>query len=87
MTGKLKSGFEFHVNDNVFDNMELVETIVEAKDDDPTAAYKLVKMILGTDQKAALYDHLRAEDGRVPVAAVFAAIAEIFESCSEGKNS
>lgn len=87
MTGKLKSGFEFHVNDNVFDNMELVETIVEAKDDDPIAAYKLVKMILGTEQKTALYDHLRAEDGRVPVAAVFAAIAEIFESFNEGKNS
>ena len=87
MTGKTKSGFEFYVNDKVFDNMELVEIIVEAKEDDPMAAFQLVNMVLGPNQKKKLYDHLRTEDGRVPVAAVFGVIGEIFEAFGKAKNS
>lgn len=87
ISGKTKSGFEFAIENNVFDNMELVDTIAEATEDDPVAISKLVKMVLGTEQRKKLYDHLRTEDGRVPTAAVFAAVGEIFASFGQGKNS
>lgn len=87
ISGKTKSGFEYAIENNVFDNMELVDTIAEATEDDPVALSKLVKMVLGTEQRKKLYDHLRTEDGRVPTAAVFAAVGEIFTSFGQGKNS
>lgn len=87
MTGKTKSGFEFAVEDKVFDNMELVDAIAEATEDDPVALSKLVKMVLGEEQRKKLYNHLRTEDGRVPTDDVFAAVGEIFCSFGQGKNS
>ena len=43
-------------------------------------------MLLGENKKA-LYDYLRTEDGRVPVAEISKSIKEIFESFGEsGKN-
>ena len=87
ISGKTKSGFEFAIENNVFDNMELVDTIAEATEDDPVAISNLVKMVLGTEQRKKLYDHHRTEDGRVPTAAVIAAVGEIFASFGQGKNS
>ena len=88
MKGVTKSGFSYEISDNVFDNMELVDTIAEAKEDDPVAISRLVKLVLGTEQRKKLYDHLRTEDGRVPTKETFEAIGEIFASFGQkGKNS
>ncbi len=85
MNVKLSNGFECEVDETMFDNMELVDTVAEA-DEDATAVSALVKMIFG-DRKKALYDSLR-EDGRVSVTAIVGAIKEVFEAVGEqGKNS
>jgi len=69
-----------------WDNMELVDTLAEASEEDPLAVSKMVRLILG-NEKRKLYDSLRTEDGRVPVEAVSNALKEIFESFGEkGKN-
>ena len=48
---------------------------------------KILDKVLGP-QKAALYDHVRAEDGRVPIEAAAKELAEIFVSAGkELKNS
>ena len=78
MKGTLKSGFEFEVADDVCDNMELLDAVVDA-DENPLAVSKIVKLLLGEDQRRALYDHLRDESGRVPVLSVSNAVAEIFQ--------
>ena len=85
INGKTTSGFEYTINPAVLDDMELLDTIVEI-DTNPLALSKVLKMVLGDEQRKALYDHLRTEDGRVPVMAVSAAISEIFNSSSQGKN-
>lgn len=85
MKGELKSGFEFEVADDVCDNMELLDAVVDA-DENPLAVSKIVKLLLGEDQRRALYDHLRDESGRVPVLAVSNAVAEIFQSTTKTKN-
>lgn len=74
--GKTTSGFEFAVDEKVLDNMELVDAISEV-DENPTALSKVVKLLLGAHKKE-LYDHVRTEDGRVPIEAVTDIIMEIF---------
>ena len=83
---KTESGFEYELNENVLDNMELLELMVEIQNGDPAALIPALKMILGDDQRKSLYNHLRTEDGRVPVAAVAAAFAEIVKAVKQGKN-
>lgn len=83
--GKLKSGFEYRIEESALDNMELLDLIVEV-DKNPLAISKVVKMLLGEEQRNNLYDHLRTEKGNVPVMAVSEAVAEIFQSSNRGKN-
>lgn len=84
---KLGSGLELEMDEKVMDNMELVDTLAEAADEDPLAVSRMVKLVLGAENRKKLYDHLRTEDGRVPVAQVSDALKEIFEAFGEkGKN-
>lgn len=83
--GKLKSGFEYQVDKDVLNDMELLDLIVEV-DTNPLAISKVIKKLLGEDQRRKLYDHLRTEKGNVPVLAVSEAVAEIFKSSKQGKN-
>lgn len=86
ISGKTKSGFEYSIDSNVMDNMELLDAVAEI-DSNPLALSKVLKMVLGDEQRKALYDHLRQEDGRVPVKAVSEEITDIFTSSGKnGKN-
>ena len=86
MKGKTSTGFEFDIEDERLDDMELVD-IMEEIDENPLLMPKLCKMLLGEEQKKRLYDHLRSEDGRVPIEATTNAIQEIFDSPGDLKNS
>ena len=86
MKGKTSTGFEFDIEDERLDDMELVDIMAEI-DENPLLMPKLCKMILGEEQKKRLYDHLRSEDGRVPIEATTNAIQEIFNSPGDLKNS
>lgn len=83
---KTATGFEFQLNENVLDNMELLELMVEVQKGSPAALIPAFRMVLGDEQRKALYDHLRTEDGRVPVKAVAEAFAEIVKAAQKGKN-
>lgn len=83
--GKTTSGFDFQLEEHVLDNMELLDAIVEA-DENPALIPKIVNMVLGKEGKKRLYDHLRTEMGNVPIMAVAAEVAEIFNCNQQGKN-
>lgn len=86
LNGKTKSGFEYSIDPQVLDNMELLDAIAEIENN-PLAVSKVVGMVLSAEQRKALYDHLRTPDGRVPVKAVSDAVTDIFGSCGQqGKN-
>ena len=85
LKGKTKSGFKFEVSDTALNNYELLEVISEV-DSNPVLIPKVVNMLLGNEQKAALIEHLRSEDGVVPVDAMSAELIEIFQS-GKIKNS
>ena len=85
--GTTRTGFHFALEDDVMDNMELVEELAKLQDDDLAAITRITDMVLGQEQKKALYDHLRARDGRVKVSAVMDTMKEIFGAFGEqGKN-
>lgn len=86
MKGKTSTGFEFDIEDERLDDMELVDIMAEI-DENPLLMSRLCKMLLGEEQKKRLYDHLRSEDGRVPIEATTNAIQEIFNSPGDLKNS
>ena len=86
MKGKTSTGFEFDIEDERLDDMELVDIMAEI-DENPLLMPKLCKMLLGEEQKKRLYDHLRSEDDRVPIEATTNAIQEIFNSPGDLKNS
>lgn len=85
LKGKTESGFEYEVSDAAMNNYELVEVLAEM-DTNPLLLPKLVKMLLGKEQKNKLLEHLRTEDGNVPIDALSAEITEIFRS-GKSKNS
>lgn len=86
--GKTKSGFEFVVDENVMDDLELIEAVADSQGRNPLAITTVFRKVLGEEQKTRLFDHLRTEDGRVPSQAASEEIMEIIEQLGEeGKNS
>lgn len=85
ITGKTKSGFEFNLDETRLDNMEFIDALAEAEENG-LAFSKVVKLMFDEDQRKALYDHLRTEDGRVPLEAVVNTVTEIMTTSAELKN-
>ena len=84
--GKTASGFEFEIAKDALDNMELVDAIADV-DDNPLAVSKVVRLLLGKEDRTRLYDHIRTERGNVPIEAMSTELTQIFEACGEvGKN-
>lgn len=84
---KTSTGFVVELDKNVMNNMELVDALAEAENDNPVALSKACLLLLGKDNRQKLYDHLRQENGRVPVDAVGAALTDIFKAFGDaGKN-
>lgn len=52
-----------------------------------TTVPKVVNLLLDANAKQKLYDHVRDEDGTVPVEAVATEIYDIFQNGRQAKNS
>lgn len=74
--GTTSSGFEFEIDEKQLKNYEFVELISEV-DENELLMPKLLKMLLG-DQVAALKDHIRDENGIVPIEKMVQEIKDIF---------
>ena len=84
--GVTSSGFEYEIDEKNADNMELVDAVSDVTEGDKLAVSRVCRLILGVDQRKRLYEHLRTEDGRVPVEAVTREIFEIFNGTDSGKK-
>ena len=86
MEGKTKGGFAYCIPESRLDNMELLEALVAIDKGDGTQLPAALNLLLGEEQKKALYDHLRTADGIVPVSAVSAELGEIMQANGKAKN-
>ncbi len=87
VTGKTSTGFEFEVFANVMQNAEFLELFADVQDGENLKIFKLVKLVLGEDQKKKLYDHIRDEDGDVSIDDLADEVREIFETISAAKET
>ena len=86
--GKLDNGFEYEIDENILNDMELLDAIAETQYEDPLKISTVCKKVLGVEQRNRLYEFVRAEDGTVPVDAVTQTVVDIMMSLGdEGKNS
>lgn len=93
--GKTSTGFAFSFDESRADDMRFVELLGAIQDENASgldtmiASAKALEMLLGKEQKKALYAHIGAqhEGGRVPTAALAAALQEILSASDETKNS
>lgn len=83
--GKTKSGFEFEIPEDVFDDFELVE-LYAAVNKNPIYLGELAEKLLGANQKKALMEHVR-RDGKVHTSDMMTAMLEIEEAIPAAKNS
>lgn len=87
ITGTTASGFSFSISDEAANDMELFDLFAEA-DQNPLALPPLINRLLGTEQKKRLYDHLRNENGIVPIDKVGDELLEMLNgSGAAGKKS
>lgn len=85
--GTLSNGFKYEIDEVIFDDMRFLDALAEADDGDPLAASRVCNMLLGKEQKRALYKQLQNEDGRVPIEAALECVKEIMEALGdESKN-
>lgn len=82
--GKTNSGFKFEIDENQLKNYEFVELVAEV-DENELLMPKLLKLLLG-DQVEALKDHIRDENGIVPIEKMVTEIKDIFGN-AQVKNS
>ena len=82
--GTTPSGWQYELSEAVFDNMELVDALAEMEEN-PGNISIVCKLLLG-DKRKAYYDHIRAEDGRVPLAVVSSDLEYIFSTSQPGKK-
>lgn len=86
LKGKTKSGFKYEISDESLNDYELVELLSEV-DENPLLLPKLIKALLGEEQKHNLIEHIRTESGGVPMDALADEVAEIFREGRQTKNS
>lgn len=85
--GQLSNGFKYEIDETKMDDMEFLDALAEARDEDPVSVSIVIKKLLGKEQRKAFYDHIREEDGRVPVQKTMDALNEMFDQMGdEGKN-
>lgn len=83
--GKTETGFEFKIEDEVLNDYELLELFAEV-DENPLLVPKLVKIILGKEQKNKLIEHVRDDKGRASVDRISMELENILTSSTETKN-
>lgn len=81
---KTQTGFECEIDPIVMDDMEVLDLVVRIEKGDPLAYSDFTNKILG-DNKARLYDHVREQDGRVPMAKIGEEVADILDQIGEKK--
>lgn len=94
--GTTSTGFDYEFDESRLDDMRFVDVLAVVVDpeapefDKIFGASRLLTMLLGEDMKAALYAHIGKdyEGGRVPRAALEAALEEIMAAGKDAeKNS
>lgn len=87
LTGTTSTGFTWNIEEDALDDMELLDGLVGWENGDQSAASSVCLHLLGKEQRAALYEHLRGVNGRVKATQVLTAVNEILVELRDGPKS
>ena len=77
MRGVTKSGFAFELEDEAFNDYEILEQLRAVDKGDLTAIVDVVNTLFSEEQKNALKEHLSDKHGRVGMKEMIQEVAEI----------
>lgn len=84
-----KSGFECKVDDELFNDFEMLELIQQTMSDDAmeklNATIEIVKLMFG-EYKKPLYEHIKKEHGKVLPEVLEGDIVSVMNSIGKAKN-
>ena len=80
--GTTSTGFEYVITDEAMNDAELLDALIEADEGNATSMMKAMNKLLGAEQKQKLYEHLRNENGRVPIVGERSLTSEMTEIMS-----
>lgn len=86
VSGKTSTGFKYSVKKAMLKNAEFLELFAKVNNGDQMQIFNLIELSLGKEQKEKLYDHVRDEDGMVPIEQLSSEIAEIFEELGQDED-
>ena len=88
--GKIKgataTGFQFEIDEEARDDMELLERLVDMSKGNLAAMPDVLVGLLGAEQKKALYEHCRGKNGRVSSKSVYTELESIFDYMKSGES-
>ena len=85
--GKTKTGFEFAIDPEVFDDWEMLEKLNAIDKGNTNLAVDVANEVLGEEQLNALKEHIKEMNGgKVSITNMVEALGEIFEACGTSKN-
>lgn len=84
-----KSGFKCQIDDDIFNDMEMLEAVQKTMSDDPidklNGTINIVNMMFG-DNKKDLYAHIKKEHGKVLSDVLEGDILSVMNSIGKAKN-
>ena len=87
MKGKTEKGFKFEIEDAVLDDIQFFEALAGA-DENPLKLPKLLEVMLGEEQKKAMYEFYKdEEDGRTHTSVIMDALIEMVGIIEEQNGS
>lgn len=85
ITGKTKTGFEYEIDKKILNDYELLEEI-DNIGKNPLIIIKLLKRLLKEEQLEELKEHIRNEEGIVPIDKMEKELEDIFNGINEIKK-
>ena len=75
-------GFELDIDVSVFADFEFLESLADVADGEPANVIRPFRMLFAGDTYQKVKDHLRDEDGRVPVKAMSTFLSKVVKAAA-----
>ncbi len=75
-------GFELDIDVSVFADFEFLESLADVANGEPANVIRPFRMLFAGDTYQKVKDHLRDEDGRVPVKAMSAFLSKVVKAAA-----
>ena len=87
--GELKNGFKYKYDDKVYHSMRFLDAVAASQKPETGYAFSdMVRLLLGDEQREALYEYIEAKGDDVTVELMGEIIQEITEAANpDAKNS